>query len=70
MQIRADPWPRRSNEKNPNLKWVPCESEDLMKEFRRIAVDMKQREKTGELGEEDIASHTDIIDRRNSFIAQ
>jgi len=41
-----------------------------MKEFRRIAVDMKQREKTGELGEEDIASHTDIIDRRNSFIAQ
>jgi hypothetical protein len=56
--------------RNPKLKWVPCESYDLMEEFRIIAADMLRRERDGGLEEENLARYTDIIYRRDLHIAK
>lgn len=56
--------------KNPSFRWVPCESERLMEEYRSIVVNLKERESSGQLREEDVSRFTDIIYRRDVHIAQ
>jgi len=57
-------------QRNPQLKWVPCESQSLMEEYRSIATKVQESEATGDLHEVDINEFFDIIYRRDLHIAK
>jgi hypothetical protein len=56
--------------KNPQLRWVPCESHNLMEEYRAIMAEQQERELTGDLQENHRGKYSDIIYKRDLHIAQ
>jgi hypothetical protein len=56
--------------RNPQLRWVPCESQRLMEDYRSIATRLLESEATGNVREEDTNDFFDIIHKRDLFIAE